>query len=383
MLDCRIAESLLKPLSEPPILSIVVPTFNRTPEMITTVESLASQVVDGLESKVEILISDNASEPAGQAAIRALAGKYACVSYMLNATDQGGYFQLFSACWRSRGQWTWTFGSDDLLLPGGVAHIVGLLEREAPSFLTQNKRIGNQDLSEEMVSSVNGIPDRRFANFVELFCGVGFHQIAFMSSSIERTDAARKIDPTPYLEASTLHPHLLSYFEKHHDQPCYYTAANYLVHRTHNAQLSDYMPRNFKDVSRILPILIMQSAQKYGVPPDFFDQINGSRKIDNYDKPKITFVDNMFEYMMRGIAGEKFVHLNEKYALDNILKHCRPGRLETFSTIWGINEEMRRKSHDLTARRKILDAEWAEHQAQLKTISDESIIYTDKSQMHI
>jgi len=91
----------------------------------------------------------------------------------------------------------------------------------------------------------------------------------------------------------------------------------------------------------------------------------------------------MFEYMMRGIAGEKFVHLNEKYAIDNILKHCRPGRLETFSTIWGINEEMRRKSHDLTARRKILDAEWAEHQAQLKTISNESVIYTDKSQMQI
>lgn len=381
MLDCRIAESLLKPLSQPPILSIVVPTFNRTPEMITAVDSLASQLVGGLESKVEIIISDNASGPEGQAAIRALADRYAPVSYMLNATDQGGYFQLFSACWRSRGQWTWTFGSDDLLLPGGVAHIVGLLEREAPSFLTQNKRIGNRDLSEEMVTAVNGIPDRRFDNFIDLFCGVGIHQIAFMSSSIERTDAARKIDPTPYLEAGTLHPHLLSYFEKHHDQPCYYTSANYLIHRSHNAQLSDYMPRNFKDVSRILPVLMMKFARKYGAPPDLFDRINGSRKIYIYQEPKITFVDNMFEYMMRGIAAEKFILLNEKYAIENILKNCRPGRLETFSTIWGISEKMRIISDDLTTRRKILDAEWAEHQATLKTVSNESIIYTDKIRM--
>lgn len=378
MLDCRIAESLLKPLSQPPVLSIVVPTYNRTPEMIMTVESLASQVTDGLESKVEILISDNASGPDGQAAIRALAERFASVSYMFNAADQGGYFQLFSACWRSRGQWTWIFGSDDLLLPGGVAHIVGLLEREAPSFLTQNKRIGNLDLSKEMVSSVNGIPDRRFANFIELFCGVGIHQLAFLSGSMERTEAARKIDPTPYLEAGTLHPHLLSFFEKHHNQPCYYTSANYLVHRSHNAQLNEYMSRNFKDVGRTLPILMMQIGRKFGAPADFLDRINGSRKIDNYQEPRITFVDNMFENMMRAIATEKFITLNEKYAIDNILKHCRPGRLETFSKIWRINEEKRIISGDLNTRRRILDAEWAEHQSALKAISDESIIYTDK-----
>jgi glycosyltransferase involved in cell wall biosynthesis len=378
MLECRIAESLLKPLSQPPILTLFVPTYNRTPEMIATVDSLAGQLVDGLESKVEILISDNASGPEGQAAIRALAKKHACVSYMFNAADQGGYFQVFSACWRSRGRWTWTFGSDDLLLPGGIGHIVSLLEREAPSLLTQNKRIGNQDLSKETVSSVNGIPDRRFANFIELFCGVGIHQLAFISGTIERTEAAREIDPTPYLEAATLHPHLLAFFEKHHGKPCYYTSANYLVHRTYNAQLNEYMSRNFKDFGRTLPILMMIQAGKYGGSADFLDRINGSRKIDDYNDPKITFVDNMFENMMRSISTEKFITLNEKYAIDNILAQCRPGRLETFSTIWRINEEMRRVSGDLTTRRKILDTEWAEHQAKLKTISNDSVIYTDK-----
>jgi glycosyltransferase involved in cell wall biosynthesis len=379
MLECRIADSLLKPLSQPPLLSIIVPTFDRTPEMIVAVDSLASQLVGGLESKVEIIISDNASKPEGQAAIRALANKYGSVSYILNASDQGGYFQLFSACWRSRGQWTWTFGSDDLLLPGGVAHIVGLLERETPSFLTQNKRIGSRDLSQEIVTAVNGIPDRRFASFIELFCGVGIHQVAFMSSSIERTEAARKIDPTPYLEAGTLHPHLLSFFEKHHDQPCYYTSGNYLIHRSYNAQLSEYMPLNFKDIGSNLPILMMTFAQKYGAPADFFDRINGSRKINTYSEPTITFVDNMFEYMMRGISTEKFVLRNEKYALENIFKNCRPGRLDAFKTIWMTNEKMREISDELIARRKILDAEWADHQANLKTVSHESLIYTDKT----
>jgi glycosyltransferase involved in cell wall biosynthesis len=380
MLECRLTDSLLKPLSQPPVLSIFVPTHDRTPEMIATVDSLAGQLVGGLESKVEIIISDNASKPEGQAAIRDLAARHAPVSYMLNADNQGGHFQLYSACWRSRGRWTWPFGSDDLLLPGGVAHIVGLLEREDPSFLTQNKRIGNRDLSQETVNAVNGIPDRRFANFIDLFCGVGIHQIAFMSSSVERTDAARKIDPVPYLEAATLHSHVLAFFEKHHGQPCYYTSANYLMHRTHNSQLNEYMAMNFKDIGTHFPILMMRVAQKYGAPADFFERINGSRRIDTYCEPTTTFVDNMFEYLLRGISSEKFLLHHEKHAMENILNHCRPGRLETFQTLWDTSEDVRIATEDLTSRRKDYDRDLAAHQARLEQISRESIKFTDKLQ---
>jgi glycosyltransferase involved in cell wall biosynthesis len=380
MLECRVADSLLKPLSQPPILSIFIPTRDRTPEMIAAVDSIASQLVGGLESKVEIIISDNASKPEGLAAIRALADRYAPVSYMLNADDQGGHFQLYSACWRSRGQWTWTFGSDDLLLPGGVAHIVDVLEREAPSFLTQNKRIRNRDLSQEVVTAVNGIADRRFANFVELFCGVGIHQVAFMSSSVERTAAARKIDAIPYLEAATLHSHVLAFFEKHYGQPCYYTSANYLVHRTHNSQLNEYMAMNFRDIGTLLPILLMRAGKKYGAPVDFFERVNGSRKIDTYAEPTITFVDNMFEYLTRGISCEKFLYHHEKHALENILKDCRPGRLETFRTLWDKSEQVRVVTEELTARRKTYDRDLAAHQAELESISNASIKFTDKIQ---
>jgi glycosyltransferase involved in cell wall biosynthesis len=381
MLECRITDCLLKPLSQTPILSIFVPTYDRTPEMIRTVASLAGQLVGGLESKVEIIISDNASKPEGQAAIRALADRYAPVSYILNAENQGGHFQLFSACWRSRGRWTWTFGSDDLLLPGGVAHIVGLLEREDPSFLTQNKRIGNKDLSEEMVAAVNGIPDRRFDNFIDLYCGVGIHQIAFMSSSIELTDAARRIDPVLYIEAASLHSHVLAFFEKHHGQPCYYTSANYLFHRTHNSQLNEYMAMNFKDIGTHFPILLMQTALKYGASTDFFERINGSRNIDTYFEPKLTFIDNMFEYITRGIASEKFVAHHEKHALENILKNCRPGRLATFRGIWDQSEEARIATEDLTSRRKAYERDMAVHQAKLDAISRASIKFTDKPQV--
>jgi glycosyltransferase involved in cell wall biosynthesis len=378
MLECRLAESLIKPIAQAPLLTIFVPTFNRTREMIETVDCLASQVVGGLESKVEIVVSDNASEPEGQAAVRALAAKHPCVSYMFNAEDEGGYFQLFSAPWRSRGRWTWTFGSDDQLMPGGVAHILGILEREDPSFVTQNKRIFNRDLSEEQIAAVNRIPDRRFDTFVDLFSGVGIHQICFISAHIERTDRARAIDPAPYLEAATLHPHVLAMFEKHAGRRCVYTSANNLMHRTRNGLLHDYFELSLQDIGVRLPIAMMKFATRHGAPPDFFETINGSRHIDDYDPPRITYVDNMFEYTLRAIAADRFILRHEKFALEAILKHCRPGRLETFKDIWRTNEETRLSWEVLTKRQDVTRAEREARKAQLEVLNVRALGFTDK-----
>ena len=379
MLDCRLSDSLIKPLAEAPVLTIFIPTFNRTADMIETVECVAGQLKDGLESKVEIVVSDNASAPEGQAAIRALAQKYRPVSYMINAEDQGGYFQLFSACWRSRGRWTWTFGSDDQLKPGGVGRIVEILQREDPSFLTQNKRVYNRDLSQEQLAFVNGIPDRRFDSFTNLFAGVGIHQLCFISGSMERTERARAIDPAPYLEADTLHPHVLAMFEKHTGQRCCYSSANDLMHRTRNGQLHDYMGQSLKDIGVQLPIRMMRFAARCGAPPDFFETINGSRRIDDYDPPRITYVDNMFEYMMRAIAAERFILRNEKFALEAILAHCRPGRLQAFADIWRANETARVAWERLATRQDVTETEREAHRAQLAAIDRQSLAFTDKA----
>ena len=58
-LECALLDILIKPMASTPLLSIVVPTFQRPDEMIQTVSALANQIKgDGLGDKVEILISD-------------------------------------------------------------------------------------------------------------------------------------------------------------------------------------------------------------------------------------------------------------------------------------------------------------------------------------
>ncbi len=108
-LECALADSRLPTLAQQPVLSIVIPTYERADELQVTVQSIASQLKDGLEDKVELLISDNGSGGETVGVIQALADRHPRLGYMLNARDEGGFFNLFAAPWRAQGRYTWTF----------------------------------------------------------------------------------------------------------------------------------------------------------------------------------------------------------------------------------------------------------------------------------
>ena len=58
------------------------------------------------------------------------------------------------------------------------------------------KKWSFKELLTEMLAAVNGIPDRRFESFVDLFSGVGIHQLCFITGGMERTEAGRQSDLT-------------------------------------------------------------------------------------------------------------------------------------------------------------------------------------------
>lgn len=339
-LECALSDSLIRPIAEAPVLSIVIPTYHRPVEMILTVQMIADQLVDGLEQKVEIVISDNASDAETVDAIKTLAGQYDQISYMINARDEGGFFNFFAAPWRARGRYTWVFGSDDILLAGGVAHIVETLEREAPSFMTLNKKVANATLSAVVFEEMNTVADRRFDTFIDLFCAVGINQLAFISGQIENTEAARKLDPEPYLRTDSRHPHVAAYLEKHAHAPAYYSSANHLVHRLDNSQLLDYHAGNFHDYATTLPRLLVDVIDKVGAPKDLFERITGQKRIVDYKKSDVTFVDTIFENMLRALHYGRHMTMGHRRVIEAALAHCRPDRLQQFAEIWTFNNAL-------------------------------------------
>jgi hypothetical protein len=375
---CAISDSRLKPRDEPPLLTMFVPTFNRTPEMVQTIENLAGQLTGGLERKVEILISDNASGPEGQDAVRSLADRFETVSYMLNAEDKGGHFQVYSAPWRARGVWSWVFGSDDLLVPGAVANVVGRLEADDPSFLTMDKRIWNRDLSREILPGTNAIPDRVFPTFIDLFKGVGLDQIAYLGASVEKTEAGRSIDPLRYMSADTYHSHTIAYFEKHRNKKCLYIKDNHVIRRLDNSGIDDYLGVTFEDVGMKFPIILLNMAKDFGVDAGLLEQVNGSRRISSYDPPAVTMVDNIFEYMLRGASKGRALSFFQRAAFEKMIESWRPHRKAQFDQIWEINERMRLATEQMNQARGRYEQMVLDITAERERIHQLSRTFTDK-----
>lgn len=340
-LECALLDSLIKPMASAPTLSIVVPTFQRPDEMIQTVSALANQIKDdGLGDKVEILISDNGSDETTIATIRALAEGYAPVSFMLNARDEGGFFNFFAAPWRARGEYTWTFGSDDLLMEGGVATVLTALERERPSFMTLNKRVVNASVSEALIDAMNMVESRRFEDFTDLFCAMGINQFAFISGQIEHSETARSTDAEPYLRANSRHPHVAYYLAKQAGRPAYYLADNHLVHRNDNSLMLEYHAGNFFDFGITLPCLLVETFERIGAAKGLLERTNGEKRVTTYDPPKVTFVDAMFENQLRAFAFGHHMSVGHRRIIEEMLVHCRDDRQLQFDQIWTYGQRL-------------------------------------------
>ncbi len=354
-LDCPRSESVFRDLAEPPVLSIVVPTHNRPAELIVAVSSLADQLTDGLERKVEIIISDNTSGPETVRVIKALADRYPVVSYLIHARDEGGLFQLFVAPWRARGRWTWVFGSDDALTPGGVAHVLALLMREQPGFMTLNKQVANADLTQVLNPAANTVPDRRFDTFLELFGALGINQLAFISGNIELTEAARAVDASFYLTVDTRHPHVAGYLEKHAHAPAYYSSATHLVHRADNSPLLNYHSGNFFDYGVSLPHVLDQVAGRIGVPISFLEQVTGEKSITSYEPSSLTYVDAMLENMLRAMAFGRYMTVAHRLNLERIMRTCRADRLAQLAEVWKHHQHLWDLEHAVEHAKAVLE----------------------------
>lgn len=109
-------------------LTFAVPTWNRADRLRVCVESIASQHVDG----VEIIISNHGSDDHTATVCLELMQKYSFVTaaYLVRS-EKPDYSDAFKYLFTlPQTEWTWTFGDDDILLPGQLAKILPLLERD-------------------------------------------------------------------------------------------------------------------------------------------------------------------------------------------------------------------------------------------------------------
>jgi glycosyltransferase involved in cell wall biosynthesis len=108
--------------STEPLLTIAIPTYNRA----SCLKELLSVFADQLEneSRVELIISDNASADETPSVVQDFVGRGLRVRYIRNAQNVGADANFLQCFELARGKYVWLFSDDDLLVPGGLAKII-------------------------------------------------------------------------------------------------------------------------------------------------------------------------------------------------------------------------------------------------------------------
>jgi abequosyltransferase len=113
--------------TERPLLTIAVPTYNRSRYLGELLEALRPQLAD--EGRVELLIFDNASPDDTPAVVEDFCRRGLAFRYCRNETNLGADGNFVRCYEEARGEYVWILGDDDIPLPGGLAVVLGHLEK--------------------------------------------------------------------------------------------------------------------------------------------------------------------------------------------------------------------------------------------------------------
>jgi abequosyltransferase len=111
--------------AEPFLLTIAIPTYNRSRYLARLLESLVPQLKG--ESRVELIISDNASPDETQATVEAYRSRDLVFRSIRNETNIGAEANFVQCFGEASGRYVWLVGDDDVILPRGLEVVVGLL----------------------------------------------------------------------------------------------------------------------------------------------------------------------------------------------------------------------------------------------------------------
>lgn len=108
-----------------PLLTLAIPTYNRAANLTLLLSALAPQLAE--LPQVELLISDNASTDETAAVVQRFVTSGLRCRYLRNGINLDADPNFLQCYEQAAGKYVWIFGDDDVLFPGALGRVVGLL----------------------------------------------------------------------------------------------------------------------------------------------------------------------------------------------------------------------------------------------------------------
>ena len=123
------------PRGEAPLLSILIPTYNRASYLDKLLEELQIQLRDCPEGSVEVIISDNCSSDETSQICSQTCKPNSFLRYIKQAHNIGPDNNFLALIKEVRGSYFWLFGDDDLPRRGLLSLLVQVLQSKSPALL--------------------------------------------------------------------------------------------------------------------------------------------------------------------------------------------------------------------------------------------------------
>jgi len=122
--------------SNPPILTIGIPTWNRKLELQECLELVLPQAL--AEEGVEVMVCDNATDDGTQAIVEDLVRRYPALRHERNKTNIGADRNFVEVLRRASGRYVWILSDDDFITDGAVRQLLQIIKSNNPSYISVN-----------------------------------------------------------------------------------------------------------------------------------------------------------------------------------------------------------------------------------------------------
>ena len=262
---------------------------------------------------------------------------------------------MLTAPSRVRGEWIWIYGDDDLLLPGGVRRVLERLQKDRPAFLTLNRCVIDNTLSQIIMPSKHDVPSANYPTLIDLFGAIGVDQISFFSSQVYHTDTALMIDEEKFSTNAGNFGQVAYYLDGFSDLPAAYEAEAFVVHRW-NPNAQGTHTSNFLHLATSLPRMIAQVRDRKGLASDLLEQLGGGKFVGRETRSDLTYVDNLLHYLFHTISSGMSVPFEDWRFLESEAQNWRPEHSSRIKEAKALADSLAGAAAELAKTQAALDA---------------------------
>jgi abequosyltransferase len=237
-----------------PLLSICIPTFNRKKYLKECLDSIFSQLEKTKDSKrIEVIISDNASDDGTREMVRLYGKKYHNLFYFRNKENLGGLVNTIKVATHAKGEYIWFFSDDDIQTKQALATVIETINKYKTDVILCNLDAWTKDMIQVKRTNCFSIDedviiDGRKSLF-EFLSGKFFYSVdwftTFYSCLIIKRELFDKTEKLAKLKQNKNYyfPHFLEVYNSGRDHRMYVISKRVVKYRMGNTK---YGPKGKK-----------------------------------------------------------------------------------------------------------------------------------------